>query len=268
MQATSHPQGPRTPWRVTWSVWRAMFLREALARITGDRFGWFWMFLEPIAHVLLMVGIRELLGRMRFIVNADFVPWLIVGLMTFFLFREGVTRGMGAIDANKALFAYRQVKPVDPVLVRGFLEGMMKTLVFLLLITGATFLGLDILPFDPLGALWVWLWMWLLGLGFGLVLSVCASLVPEVARVVRMIMFPLYFLSGVMIPVTFLPHAVQEYVLYNPMLHGVEAMRLTFFDGYHAASGISLLYLQLCALFALALGLAMHKRFAQKVLAK
>ncbi|WP_444677525.1 ABC transporter permease [Halomonas sp. E19] len=245
-----------------------MFLREALGRITGDRFGWFWMFLEPIAHVLLMVAVRELLGRMRFITNADFIPWLIVGLMTFFLFREGVTRGMNAIEANRALFAYRQVKPVDPVLVRAFLEGMLKSLIFVLLIIGATFLGMEILPFDPLMALWVWLWMWLLGLGLGLVLSVCAALVPEVAKVVRMIMFPLYFLSGVMIPPNFLPYAVQQYLLYNPILHGIERMRLAFFEGYHTINGIDLLYLQLWALAAIALGLAMHKRFAQKVLAK
>ncbi|WP_111414084.1 ABC transporter permease [Billgrantia lactosivorans] len=258
----------RSAFRVTWSVWRAMFLREALGRITGDRFGWFWMFLEPIAHVLLMVAVRELLGRMRFIVNADFIPWLIVGLMTFFLFREGVTRGMNAIEANRALFAYRQVKPVDPVLVRGFLEGMLKSLVFILLLLGATFLGLEVLPFDPLTALWVWAWVWLLGLGLGLVLSVCAALVPEVAKVVRMIMFPLYFLSGVMIPPYFLPHALQQYLLYNPILHGVERMRLAFFEGYHTINGIDLLYLQLCTLCTIALGLAMHQRFAQKVLAK
>ena len=74
-------------------------------------------------------------------------------------------RGMGAIDGNKALFAYRQVQPVDPVLVRNFLEGMLRSFVFLLFICGGLMLGLEMYPDNAIRVVAAWLSLWSLGLG-------------------------------------------------------------------------------------------------------
>jgi len=63
--------------------------------------------------------------------------------------------------------------------VRNVLEGLLKTLVLFILIAGVALLGYDILPSDPLGAMFVWISIWLLGLGAGLVVSVVGALVPE-----------------------------------------------------------------------------------------
>lgn len=258
----------RTSWQVTRSVWHAMFMREALARTTRDRFAWFWMLAEPIAFVVIMVLVRELLGRIRLIVGAEWIPWLVVGLVAFFLFREAVLRSLGAIEANRGLFAYRQVKPVDPVLVRNVLEGLLKTVVLFILIAGVALLGYDILPFDPLGAMFVWLSIWLLGFGAGLVVSVAGALVPEVERVVRMMMLPMLLLSGVIIPLQTMPYQVQQYLLYNPVAHGLESLRLSFFEYYHPVQGVDLGYLWFWALAMIALGLAMHLRFDMRLKAR
>ncbi|MFW6093614.1 MAG: ABC transporter permease [Pseudomonadota bacterium] len=261
-------QAERSPWQITWSVWHAMFMREVLARTMVNRFSWFWMLAEPIAYVVIMVWVRELLGRIRFIIGADFIPWLIVGLTTFFLWREAVIRSLGAVSANQGLFAYRQVHPVDPVLVRNILEGLLKTVVLMLLIIGASFLGYDVVPADPLGAVAAWLGMWLLGLGFGLMASVGATLVDEIDMVVRLAMLPTFLLTGVIIPLHAVPHSVLEYLLYNPMLHGVEGIRIAFFDGYKSLNGIDPFYLWKWNLVTIALGLALHMRFATRLKAK
>jgi capsular polysaccharide transport system permease protein len=255
----------RTHWQVTRSVWMALFLRESLGRVTAAPFAWFWMLLEPLMHVTLLIMVRELLGRLRIVTNAEFVPWILVGITTFLLFREGLTRSIGAIDANKGLFSYRQIKPIDPVLVRSVLEGLLKSLIFIIIISGASLLGYDILPFDPLGAMFVWLSVWLLGTSLGLLVSVVAALVKEIGRVVKMLMFPLYFLSGVIFPLQALPHNIQQYVLYNPIAHGVESIRLRFFEGYHTIDGISLYYLYYWIFATAALGLALHVKFASRV---
>jgi len=259
---------PRSTWQVTRSVWSALFLREASSRLMAGRFAWFWMLVEPLAFVVLMVMIREMLGRLKVIHNADFVPWLIVGLMAFFLFRDGVTRTLGAITANRGLLAYRQVKPIDPVLVRAFLEGVLKVIVFVILIAGALLLGYEILPFDPLGAMFAWMLIWLLGLGVGLVTSAATALVEEVGRIVRILMFPLFILSGVIIPLQVMPYAIQHYLLYNPVAHGIETLRLCFFEGYHTLSGVDLLYLYYWVFASMALGLAMHVKFSMRLRAQ
>jgi capsular polysaccharide transport system permease protein len=258
----------RSSWQVTRSVWHAMFMREALARITAGRFAWFWMFVEPIAFVVIMVAVREMMGRIRLTTGAEFIPWLITGLLAFSLFRDAVLRSIGAVDANQGLFAYRQVSPVDPVLVRIAIEGLLQSAVFAILIVGVSLLGHDMVPSDPLGAIFVWASIWLLGLGGGLVASVAADLIPELGRAIRMMMLPMFMLSGAIIPLNMLPHHVQQYLMLNPALHGVEALRLAFFPYYKAMPGVDLLYLWSWALAMIVLGLALHVRFAMRMKAK
>ena len=261
-------RGARSPWRVTRSVWFAMFMREMVSRTMADRFSWFWMILEPIAFVGIFIAVRSMIRGDRFVIGADFIPWLIVGLMGFFLFREGMTRPVGAVEANQGLFAYRQVLPIDPVLVRIALEGLLRTFVFLIFIVGGLMLGMDLYADLPMFAMWAWLTLWALGAGVGLTVSAAAALVPEIGRVVRMLSLPLMLLSGVIIPIGMKPHHIQELMLYNPIAHALEYLRLGFFENYKAVQGISLLYVWLFALSLIALGLVLHLRFDEKLKAR
>lgn len=258
----------RSHWQVTWSVWHALFMREVLARTTGDRFGWFWLLGEPVAFVLIMAAIRDLVWRTRMIVGADFIPWLVVGLLGFFLFRDGLMRSLTAIQSSQALFAYRQVKPADPVLVRAAVDGLLRTLVLAVVLLIGLLLGWDIVPSHPLEALGIWLSIWLLGLGCGLVVSVAARMVPDIEPFVKMLSLPLMILSGVIIPLHRIPHDFLHYLLYNPVLHVIELLRVEFFSGYKAIAGVSLEYVWQWILGALALGLALHVRFAERLKAQ
>ncbi|MEQ5769736.1 ABC transporter permease [Halomonas sp. H33-56] len=259
----------RHPWVVTRSVWYAMFLREAIARTMSDRLGWFWMIAEPVFFTLIMVAIRSLIRGDALIVGAPFIPWMVVGLMGFFLVREGMIRGLGAIKANQALFAYRQVRPVDPVLVRNALEGLLRSLIFLLFIFGGMLLKVEALaPDDALLALAWWLSLWLLGLALGLIVSVLATLIAEVAIVLRMMIMPLLILSGVIFPIHHMPHWMREYLLVNPIVHGLERLRGGFFEGYWQVPGTSAPYYWMVTLALLSLGLMLHLRFRHRLMAQ
>ncbi|WP_254628890.1 ABC transporter permease [Onishia taeanensis] len=245
-----------------------MFLREATSRTMGDRMGWFWMLFEPIAFTAIMVGIRSFVRGDRLVVNAEFIPWMIIGLMGFYLVREGMLRGMGAIDANQALFSYRQVKPIDPVFVRNFLEGMLRTFVFLMFIVGGLMIGLDMKPDNAIQAFIAWFSLWSLGLGAGLISSVLATLVPELGKVVRMLSLPLLIISGVILPLGNLPHWLLEHLMLNPIPHGLSLLRQGFFENYQIIHGTSWLYLWLCILVMNTLGLILHLRFSDRLKAK
>ncbi|MGP9675252.1 MULTISPECIES: ABC transporter permease [unclassified Halomonas] len=258
-------RGARTPWQVTRSVWYAMFMREAISRTMADRMGWFWMIFEPVAMVGIMVAIRSFIRGDRLVINAPFIPWMITGLLGFFLVREGMIRGMGAINANKALFAYRQVQPVDPVLTRNFLEGMLRTFIFLIFIVGGLMLDQEMYPDNAIRAMAAWFSLWCLGLGLGLVTSVSATLVPEVGRVITMMSLPLLIISGVILPLNSLPHWLLEYLMLNPIPHGLETLRLGFFEHYHVVPGTSMVYFWLFTFSLIALGLLMHLRFIDRL---
>lgn len=255
----------RTPWQVTRSVWFAMFMREAVSRTMADRMGWFWMIFEPIALTSIMVLIRSYIRGDRLITNAEFIPWMLAGLMGFFLVREGMMRGMGAIDGNQSLFAYRQVKPVDPVLVRNFLEGMLRTLIFLIIIAGGLMLGIDMAPDNAVHAFVAWISLWFLGLGLGLVTSVVNTLVPETGKIIRMLSMPLMIMSGAIFPLNNLPYWALEYLMFNPIPHALEMLRLGFFENYQVIHGTSMLYFWLTTLSLISIGLLMHLRFIDRL---
>lgn len=255
----------RSAAQITLSVWQALFLREALSRIVSGRAAWFWLLAEPVLHVGYMVLLFTVF-RVTKIGGVDVAVWVMVGMLAFFSFRRTGTQVGNAISANRSLFTYRQVKPVDAALVRGGLEGFLMVLVTLVLLVGMGLFGHDILPDDPLAVMGAFAALWLLGLGFGLTTSVVGHLVPEIDRVLSFVMMPLYLISGVMVPLASFPLPQREWLMLNPIAHGIEAVRLGFAPYYHAPPELSLPYLYTSALVIVFLGLALHRRFALRLL--
>lgn len=260
-------QQPRTPLQVMFSVWHALFMREAVARLMAGRLAWLWLLLEPMAHALfLAVLFGFFIGRTM--PGVDYMLFVMAGLMVWKLFNVTMTRCMNAVNANEALFSYKQVKPVDAVIVRAFLEGFLLLAVFCLLMVIMTFVGKYFLPADPSTVLGIALLLWLLGFGLGLVLSVMTTLVPDSDRLINIIMLPAYFVSGVMYPVMLVPEPYRGWLLLNPVANGMELLRAGYFGGLHAAPGASTGYLALWALAAVGLGLALHARYERQLVMK
>ncbi len=249
---------------VALSVWKALILREALFRLFGSRAAWLWLLLEPVVHIVFLMFIFTVV-RMRVVGGIDTPVWLMLGLLAFFMFRRAGTQSMQAVVANQALFAYRQVKPVDTVLSRAALEGFLMLLVVIVLFAGAWLSGLAIIPTDPLAVLQAFFGMWLVGLGFGLMASVTTVLLPEVSRTIVLVMTPLYFLSGVIFPIARVPLPYREWLMLNPLAHGLEAARLGFAPYYQAVPELSMPYLYGFALVSVFFGLALHVRFAVRL---
>ncbi|CAM3269990.1 ABC transporter permease [Cupriavidus taiwanensis] len=249
------------------SVWRALFLRESSARLAGARAAWIWILLEPATHIIfLMVVFGVVRHQVR--QDANMEMFILVGVWGFFLVRNVAQRGMEAINANQALFSYRQVQPVDTVLVRATVEAFIYVIVGTVLLAALALLDIEVPPADPLLVLWSGFLLWAFGLGLGLMFSVMGTLMPGLGKLIRIVFTPLYFLSAVMYSVSSLPLGMREVVLVNPITHGLEAMRSGWFAAYHGEAHVSLGYLAFCALGTVFLGLAMHVRYATRLSAQ
>lgn len=258
---------PRSHLQVAWSVWRALFMRETLTRLSGQRMGWLWLLLDPVAQVaFLMVMFTTM--RVRSFGSIDFALFLAIGVMGYKMFITTGRRSGAALNANKGLLAYRQVLPVDTVISRISLEVILQFFVALILLAGAALFGFDVLPHDPLSAIAAFSLLALMGGGLGFVLSAIFELVPESEKIVNLLFVPLYFASGIMYSPSALPYAAQQVLLYNPLVHGIELLRGAFFDGYHVMQGISWDYLAGFGIGLTLLGLALHRRFDSKLMAK
>ncbi|MBE1427309.1 capsular polysaccharide transport system permease protein [Desulfomicrobium macestii] len=254
----------RSSLTITISVWRAIFLREALDRLFRERAAWFWLLIEPVTHIgflALMWGVV----RTTNMGGMDVVVWLMVGMLAFFLFRRTGIQVMYAVDCNRPLFAYRQVKPFDTAIVRGGLEAFIMALVSVIIITIVNLLGRDAIPSDPLLVMGAALGLWLFGMGYGLIASVLMELVPELEHILKILMMPLYLISGVIWPLSSIPMPYRDHLMLNPVAHGIEAMRLGYVPHYHAVPGLSLSYLYACSAVSIFLGLLLYRRYVLRL---
>ena len=257
----------RTPLTITLSVWKALFLREAVQRLFSSRSAWVWLLFEPVAHIVFLMFVMTVI-RLRTVGGIDTPVWILVGLLAFFMFRRPAGQGMSAVTANQALFSYRQVKPVDTVLARVCLEGFLMLVIAIILFMGSGLFGLAIMPADPLAVLEAFFGLWLIGLGFGLVTSVASTIVPELGKTILLLMTPLYFLSGVIFPLSKVPLPYREWLMFNPLAQGIEATRLAFAPHYQAVPELDISYVFKFAVIIIFLGLALHVRYSLRLATK
>lgn len=254
----------RSPHAVTFDVWRALFLREALDRLFDMRAAWFWLLMEPLMHIGFITFVYTVI-RVRTIAGIDSAVWVIVGMLAFFMYRRTAVQVMYAVESNQPLFAYRQVKPFDVALMRAALEGFLMLMVSIAILALALLFGRAAVPHDPLMVIVALFGLWLFGVGYGLVASVLMALVPETEHILKIAMMPLYLVSGTIASLTTVPQPYQGWLLFNPIAHGLELIRQGFGTEYYVMPGVSLSYLYAWAGGSVFLGLALYRRFARQL---
>lgn len=252
----------RSSIKITKSVLFALILREVRGRLYARRFGAVWLLLEPIAHMLAMLALITVL-RGRSVQGFEAPMFFVVGIAPFLMMRNICLRMMEAVNANAALFAYRQITPFDTMLARLVVEVAIFACVYTLIILGmGLFLGYDILiryPMEWLGTLFVGI---VFSFSIGIVLCVIAEAIPELKGFLRLLFMPLYFISGVLFPVWAIPHHLLDWIIWNPFLHIIDSLRWSIFEHYPTTPGIGMWYpleVTVCSLFV-ALGVYRARR--------
>ena len=252
------PLRQRSAWEVQRSVLFALVVREMKTRVGGQWVGAVWTLIEPLTHVMILVTI---LGFVRGVVlpGIEYPVFLVTGLLPFFLYQNLATRLMDGIEANRGLFSYRQVKPLDTLLSRACVESLMNLLVYAFTLGILAWLGFSVVPAGPLEMIGVSALMILLGTGFGIFNAVVSHDRPRLRSFIRMMMFPLYFASGVIFQVDLLPREYLDWVLLNPLVHLVELSRHAFIPAYVPAHGVNALYPLLWTLAVGALAMLLYR---------
>jgi len=152
--------------------------------------------------------------------------------------------------------------------VRASLEAVILFVVAALLLAGGAMFGMQVIPAEPLRALDCMLSLWLIGLGYGASAAILIELVPESSQILSMIMQPLYMISGVMFPIASLPPTYREWLMLNPLVHGLDGLRHSFAPYYHEVPGMDMNYLHAWALGMVVLGLSLQVVFSRRMLAE
>jgi len=260
MQLADLPPLPRkrSPMRIQRSVVFALVIRELRARVEGKWLSLMWMVFEPLAHVLVILA---LFGFRHHVVstNVEFPVFLVTGILPFFMFRNLARRLPTAITANRGLYAYRQIKPLDALIGRAIVEVALYAAVMLVAFAMLGWLGYHWLPIAPLELIGVGTLLIALGTALGLLFAVVGHNRPRVHTVVGLAFMPLYLLSGVILPLHNLAAEVREVLLWNPVLHLIELARQHYVPAFQPLQGVGWSYPAFFTLIVSALALSLYR---------
>lgn len=235
----------------------ALLLRELKTRFGEYRLGYLWAPLEPAAHMAILLLVLGFIVQ-RALPGMSFPVFLANGIVPYMLFRNIALRSLNAIEANRGLFNYRPVLPLDAVLARALLESLTYALVYIMLMSCLWLAGEAIQPSKlPLLAM-AWMLLSLLALAWGLICMVLGHAFKAVDKLLPILMKLLYFLSGILFPLSLIPAEYRWLVEWNPLLHAFELMRHAVMPNY-PLSDDSLSYLFAWTLVLLFASLSLYK---------
>ncbi len=235
----------------------ALLMRELKTRFGAKKLGYFWALAEPIAQAAIFALLFTLIGRTS-ITGVPVALFLITGILPYKFFAKLLPQLTSAVQANKALFAYRQVTPIDPIITRLIIEITTFILVFIILLASLAWFGMEVMPDNMLALLGASTLLALLAIGLGLILCSAAAHWEDTTKLLGMVMTPLFFISGVLFCATMIPANYWYLFDWNPIFHAIELIHDAMFASYTTPVG-SWSYLGSCALVAVGVGLMLYQ---------
>lgn len=235
----------------------ALLVREMKVRFGSSRLGYFWAIADPAAQILLFTVVFSVTSRGA-ISGLDIPVFIMTGVFPFSIFSKLATSLATGIQANRALFVYRQIEPIDPIFTRFLIEVAVYVVTFFVLLVCFAWFGYEIFPSNVLKVLAVNALLLMLGFGVGLSLCSATLYTQEAAKIIPLIIRPMFFISGVFFSTTLIPVKYWHYLSWNPILHLIELHRMAFSDTYYTAFA-SWSYPFTISIFTLFLGLLLYR---------
>jgi len=254
----------RSPIKIFLAVQKALFIRELSMRITESKTGLFWTFFEPFMQVMIMVLIKLFLFGSAGD-TFDFAAFLALNFIAFNLFRNIVMRSINSFIANKNLFIYKQVKPIDTIIARTFVEIYISGIILIVFVTIGVYFDFDLnvqnLPLVTLG----FIILIFFAISFSIALAVGNTFYPSISKTVNILMTFLMFGSAVFYTLDMVPMEIRDYLLLNPLTHIIEYIHGNYFYVLDTKY-VNFYYISIWIAVNLYLGLRIYRNFEEKII--
>jgi len=254
----------RTSLTIFKSVIFALFLREIQTRFGTKKLGYFWAIFDAMVMVLIFAGLKSAISD-NAMPGLDFPVFLATGFLAFFLWRNIVSRSIGAFSANQSLFNYVQVKPIDTLITRFLIEILVSSMATLVFLALGLYLGFDVAVQNFSMVILAIVWLSLFGFAIGLFTAIVGTFYETFVKIINIIMNPIMFVSALMYTVDSLPPMLRKIVLYNPLVHFIEMIHGNYFSVLNTQY-VDYLYMFYWTFIPLFLGLYFYSKAEKKII--
>lgn len=215
-----------------WRVIRALIIRETRTRFGDATLGYGWALIEPMGHILLLSLVFAVMMHGRPPIGTQFFIFYYTGIIPYHLFVHTSSSMTHAVTSNGPLLQLPLVRTFDVLVARGLLELVTDLIVAGVMLAGFVVVGIGALPDDGLGVAAALAAVWLLGCGVGFINAVATGFFKSWDKVWAQLTRLLYFCSGIFYVPGMMPDWVRDILAWNPLLHGVDWFRSSFFVEY------------------------------------
>lgn len=199
----------------------ALIIREMHTRFGRHKYGYLWLFFEPLLLGAMIAIIHYQRGTEGVRSSFEFFS---IGYILFFMFRGIVNRASSTISSNRGLLYHRQVTLPDLFYARHIIESIACTGVMVLFTIAGIAMGGEY-PDSIVKMLSALLLMTLLSQGIALVVGAATSEWDGLERIVHAMSYLMLPFSGLFFMVEWLPGWMQDVVLWVPTVHIFELLR-------------------------------------------
>ena len=238
--------------------------RDLQQNYTKYRLGYLWTIIEPLGMALVLWFVFTALLGPRKLGLQPYLLFLSIAILPWWWFTKGIAQMARVYQRNRANLRV-SLLPTELWVVRVLIVTMMEFILSLPVIVVAmvitrSYPGPLILLF-PVGIVLQFLIMY----GLGLLIASWAVVVPDLARIVRIVMRALFYLTPVLYSIINIPAALRPYAALNPLVAPLGLYRVGWWPEEHE-SGMGFFVSLAVGLIIFVVGYVVFRRLEPRIL--
>jgi len=232
--------------------------REMHLRASKGLFGLFGLFVEPLALIGTFMLLRVFLRGSGDGTYMNNVLFLALGFVPFYMFSDIAIRAIGGVERSNELYFYRRIRPLDTLMGSAWLLTQIFGSLFVIFILVISLVEWRFAVYSLAGAIFLFLGVSILGFGIGITTLVIGHRLPFIAWIMKLVLRRvLLWTSCVFFSISVIPDVLRPWILWNPLAHGIELLRISCNPAY-PAPGVSASYFWIWVVASVGVGLLIY----------
>ncbi|MGH6846379.1 MAG: ABC transporter permease [Methylocella sp.] len=209
----------------------AILLRDIKLRAGAYYTGFLMILLMPLVHLLIVVTIYHLFGRLA-PQGTDQIVYFGISILPFVIYAYLSRRIVYALVENRPLLFFNRVTIFDILLARGILEAAGSVVVFIIVVCILAVYSNDFSPRDWAGIVFAVATTIYFSFAIAVPNALITRVLPVWAIVFNLSMPVLWMASGIAFFPTAIPEPYDRWLALNPLLQCVEWIRYSYYEDY------------------------------------